>query len=416
MEKLKNEAHYLGNGSYKYAFYFDRTRNERERGITIDGLKKKKLCTFDKQFSIIDAPGHRDFINNTVLSIFSSDAVLFVVPADKGGFEASVNREYGMAKTFCDILLGAQSNQIIVAINKMDAANYSSERFNEIKEEMKSLMIKRSFKKQFVEENVAFIPLSGWSGDNLVEKSEKMHWWDGCEVKKTNGKKVLCFTLLDILNDFIKIPKRKEKDVPLRVSINNFLKIRGIGDVVTGKCEQGVLKVGAEVAFLPSHTEFNNCSSKVFSIESFYVNIKNSFPGRNIAFNIMGLSRSNLPKKGDVVILKSDESLKVCNRFTASVRVLEHPGKLKAGYSPLLIIYNKKSRVKVLKINWKKKENSNEREINASFVESRDIAEIVFESSKPMAIDINCQPFSKMIIIDSSKPVMIGKITEIHPN
>ena len=410
MSKNEEQAKNMGKESSKYAFIFDRQRAERERGITITP-SQKSLQVNDKKYSVISNPGIRDFIKSMMSNVLLSDAVVFVVPADVGSFENSMSKE-GMNKRICDILLGAQSNQIIVAINKMDAANYSSERFNEIKEEMKSLMIRRSFKKQFVEENVAFIPLSGWSGDNLIEKSEKMHWWDGCEVKKTNGKKVLCFTLLDILNDFIKIPKRKEKDVPLRASVDAHYQIRGIGDVVTVKCEQGIVNVGDEVAFLPSHTENKPCTGKILSIQSSHTYVQKAFPGSIFALNIEGLTTGNLPKKGDVMILKSDESLKVCNRFTASVRVLEHPGQIKKGYSPISVFSSSSVATRVHNINWKMKLGSKEKEVDASFVESRDVAEIVFESVKPLAIDINCQSFTKMIMIEMGGPTMIGKVIE----
>merc|ERR1711924_399364 len=202
-------------------------------------------------------------------------------------------------------LLGVK--QLIVGVNKMDTdvAKYSEERYVEIRDEMRNMLTKVGWKKDFVAKSVPVLPISGWMGDNLLKKSEKMNWWSGVDVETEKNGKVHVHTLKDALNDMVDVPQR-ETDKPLRLPISGIYKIKGVGDVLAGRVEQGLAK-----------------------------RVEQAKPGDNVGMNIKGLDKGNMPRVGDVMILKSDPTLKLVKDFTAQIQTLDIPGELKCGYSPI---------------------------------------------------------------------------------
>merc|ERR1711879_116674 len=231
-------------------------------------------------------------------------------------------------------LLGIE--QLIVGVNKMDekSCNWSKDRFEEIKGEVEKMLTKIGYKTK----KIPFIPMSGFLGVNLTDKGnsirdEKMPWYKGWEVKikkeKVSGK-----TLYDALELVAKPPKRDHKK-PFRMPVSGVYKIKGVGDVITGRIEQGVVKPGEEVVFLPTHTAANACAGKVFTCEMHHKRCDDAKAGDNVGLNVKGLNKDNMPRSGDVMIYKKDGTLKEVGTFTAQVQVLDHPGELKCGYTPV---------------------------------------------------------------------------------
>ena len=194
-----------------------------------------------------------------------------------------------------------------------------------------------------------------------------------------SGKQVHVDTIIDCLNNSVEIPQRPI-DKPVRVPLNGVFNIKGAGDVLTGRCEQGLLKPGTEVIFLPTHTESNPCTGKVFSIEMHHKKVESAGPGDNVGMNMKGLDKNNMPRVGDIMILKNDTTLKTCKRFTCQAQILEHPGELKIGYTPVGCVKTSKAPIKLVKINWKSgKSTGNQKVEDPPFLLKNEACELVFE-------------------------------------
>jgi elongation factor 1-alpha len=249
IEKYEKEAAEAGRGSFKYAWVMDKLKSERDRGITID-ISLWQFETQKYHFTIIDAPGHRDFIKNMITGTSQADCALLMIASPSGEFEAGISKE-GQTREHALLAYTLGVKQMIVCCNKIDeqTVNYSEERYNEIKKEISDFIKKVGYKP----ENVPFIPISGWEGDNLIEKSTKTSWYKGP-------------TLIQAL-DQIEPPKRPT-DKPLRLPLQDVYKIGGIGTVPVGRVETGILKPGMNVVFAPS-----NIKSEVRSVERHHENV-----------------------------------------------------------------------------------------------------------------------------------------------
>jgi len=424
MQKLKEEAERLGKSSFAFAFYMDRQKEERERGVTI-ACTTKEFFTPTKHYTVIDAPGHRDFIKNMITGASQADVALIMVPAD-GNFTTAIakgNPKAGevMGQTrqhsLLINLLGVK--QIVVGINKMDCdvAKYSEARYTEIRDETKAMLLKVGWKKAVVENEVPFLPISGWMGDNLIKKSEKMAWWKGVDVIILGNKddKLHVDTLHDALEHMVKLPPRK-LDVPMRTPLSGVYKIKGVGDVLTGRVEQGAVKPGDEVVFLPTHTASTPCTGKVFTVEMHHKTVDQAGPGDNVGMNVKGLNKSNMPRVGDVMVLKSDTSIGRCKSFTAQVQILHHPGELKVGYTPIGFVRTGRSAVKMSKIYWKiGKETGGQKMEDPPMLKANEVAQCDFEPQQPFVVDTfkNCEGLGRIAIMEGNTVVMLGKIVKI---
>eukprot|EP01066_Platyproteum_vivax_P012109 Platyproteum_vivax@DN5500_c0_g1_i2.p1 len=422
IEKLKAEADRLGKSSFHFAFYMDRQKEERERGVTIS-CTTKEFYTDSYHYTIIDAPGHRDFIKNMISGASQADVALLMVPAD-GNFVASIQKGnnktaeiQGQTRQHARLvnLLGVK--QLICGVNKMDSdtAKYKEERYKEIYEEMKNMLGRVGWKKDYVEKSVPIIPISGWMGDNLLKKSENMPWWKGGEREAIDKSKCEVTTLVDALERLVKIPERPV-DAVMRMPVSGIYKIKGVGDVITGRVEQGVVKPNEEVKFLPTHTESHACTGKVFTVEMHHKRVDDAKPGDNVGLNVKALSKENMPKTGDVMILKKDDSLKPAATFTAQVQVLDIPGELKVGYTPICFVRTGRSAVKMTKINWKMgKETGNKKANDPHSIKANEVAEVVFSPVQPLVVDSfkNCEGLSRVAIMEGHSVCMLGKVTEV---
>jgi len=422
MEKLREEANALGKSSFAFAFYMDRQKEERERGVTIQ-CTTKEFFTDKWHYTIIDAPGHRDFIKNMISGAAQADVCLLMVPAD-GNFTTAIQKGdhkaaeiQGQTRQHARLLNLLGVKQLIVGVNKMDSdtAGYKKERYDEIAEEMKHMLVKVGWKDSFVQQNVPVIPISGWMGDNLIKPSDNMAWWTGVDVVSPTGEKVHVHTLLDALNKFVTVPERKI-EAHLRVPISGAYKIKGVGDVLAGRVEQGILKPGEEVVFLPTHTVANPCVGKVFTVEMHHKRVDKAMPGDNVGMNIKGLDKNNMPRTGDVMILKSDITLAPCKDFTAQIQILDIPGEIKAGYTPIGFVRCGRSACRIKAINWKVGKETGGKKLDAPHgLKSNEMAEVVFEPQQPLVVDSfsNCEGLSRIAFLDGNTAVMLGKIVKV---
>lgn len=419
MDKLKAEAETLGKSSFAFAFYMDRAKEERERGVTI-ACTTKEFFTDRWHYTIIDAPGHRDFIKNMISGAAQADVAVLMVPAD-GNFTTAIQKGdhkagevQGQTRQHARLINLLGVKQIIVGVNKMDCdvAKYTKDRYDEIANEMKSMLVRVGLKKEFVTGSIPVLPISGWMGDNLITKSEKMDWWKGVDVKKTDGSTTHVHTLLDTLNDFVEKPERKI-DAPMRLPLSGIYKIKGVGDVLAGRVEQGVVKPNEEVVFLPTHTTSNPCTGKVFTVEMHHKRVDEANPGDNVGMNIKGLDKLNMPRTGDVMIYKKDTTLTTVKSFTAQIQTLDIPGELKVGYSPIGFVRCGRAACRVVEIVWVIGKSTGGKKLeNPHSLKSNEVAEIVFEPQTPLIVDSfkNCEGLSRIAFLDGNTAVMLGKV------
>jgi len=297
----------------------------------------------------------------------------------------------------------------------MDATQpkgYSQDRYNEIKGEVDKMITKIGYKTK----KIPFIPMSGFHGDNLSKKSDNMDWWSGVDVK-VKKEKVHVHTLVDALNDMVRPPKRDAKKA-FRMPVSGVYKIKGVGDVITGRIEQGAIKPGQEVMFAPTQT-----SGKVFSIEMHHKNVDEAGCGDNVGMSVKGLDKNKMPRTGDVMYSKDDKSppLQV-SQFTAMCFVQDHPGQLKAakdgkgGFTPSIHVRTAKAPCQLVEIKWKQgKSTGNQKVPNPPYIEAGDSCEIVMAPKMPICISPydECKPLARIAAMDSNSLVMLGKVTSV---
>ena len=409
MDKLQAEADQQGKSSFAFAYYMDKDKAERERGVTIN-CTTKEFFTDSYHYTIVDAPGHRDYIKNMINGAGCADVALLLVPAESGGFETAIAKGdhgsgevQGQTRQHARLLGLLGIEKLIVGVNKMDSCDWSEQRFNEIKEEMTKMITQAGFKPK----QVAFIPYSGFKGENMVDRTDKMPWYKGWKANISKDEVVEGHTLYDALEKLVKPPKRfPDRDV--RIPINGIYKIKGVGDVITGRVEQGIINAGDTVRIAPRGLD----NLKVFSIEMHHKTWPNAKPGDNIGMNIKGLDKTNMPKVGDVISLQKDPILEAVESFTAQIAVQEHPGQLKPGFSPGVYVRTGKSSCKMATINWKiGKKTGNEKQDNPPFLEQGESAEVEFIPQQPIYLEKfdSCAGLGRIAVMDSNQLVMLVK-------
>jgi elongation factor 1-alpha len=352
-----------------------------------------------------------------------ADVALIMVPAD-GNFTTAIQRGnhkqgivQGQTRQHARLINLLGVKQIIVGVNKMDTdvAGYKKERYDEIKAEMASTLMKVGWKKDFVAKSTPFMPISGWMGDNLLTKSDKMGWWTGMKiVKPLDKKEIEVVTLLDCLNNMVEPPVR-DMTKATRMPVSGVYKIKGVGDVITGRVEQGVVKPGQEVKFVPTDTSNLACTGKVFTVEMHHTTHEKAEAGDNVGLNVKGLAKENMPRVGDVMIDKKDESLKQTASFMAQVQILDHPGQLKCGYSPIAFIRTGRSAVKLSKIDWKVgKKTGGQKAEDPSHLEANEMAQCHFEPQQPFTCEgfQACEGLGRVAILEGASVVMLGKVVK----
>ncbi|MGQ9781029.1 MAG: translation elongation factor EF-1 subunit alpha [Nitrososphaeria archaeon] len=311
IEEYAKESEKLGAGdTFKYAWVLDRLKDERERGVTID-LAFQKFETKKYYYTLIDAPGHRDFVKNMITGASQADVAIVVLSAKPGETEVGVGFG-GQTREHAFLLKTLGVQQVIAVINKMDDATvkYSEARYNSVKAEFEKLLKTTGYDIT----KVPFIPVSGWTGENLVQRSSNMPWYRGP-------------TLLEALDQITEPSKPIDK--PLRMPIQDVYSITGVGTVPVGRIETGVLKPGDRVVIQPG-----NISAEVKSIEMHHTPIERAVPGDNVGVNLRGVAKTDL-KRGYVIGL-ADNPPTVAKEFIAQLIIIYHPSAISAGYTPVL--------------------------------------------------------------------------------
>jgi len=426
MDKLKEEAKILGKESFAFAFYMDKSKEERARGVTI-ACTTKEFFTESYHYTIIDAPGHRDFIKNMISGASQADIALIMVPPD-GNFTTAIAKGnhklgevQGQTRQHSRLINLLGVKQIAIGVNKMDCdvAGYKQERYNEIVDEMKNMLIKVGWQKPFVMNRVPFLPLSGWIGDNLTVKSTNMAWWKGItvvQIKPDGSKsKILCETLVDVLEKLV-LPPARTMDKKTRMPVSGVYKIKGVGDVITGRVEQGIVKTETQNVFIPTHTPSLACQGKVFTVEMHHKSVPMANAGDNVGLNMKGLPGNNMPKVGDIMGAHDDASLTAVQSMTVTVQILDHPGELKVGYTPIAYIRTGRSAVKMEEIVWKIGKSTGGTKAEAPvMVKSNESACIKFTPQQPFVAESfdSCEGLGRVAILEGNSVVMLGKVESV---
>jgi len=413
MTKLQATAEEKGKASFGFAYFLDTCKEERERGVTIQ-CNTKEFFTDKYHYTIVDAPGHKDYIKNMITGSATADVGLLLVPAEKGGFESAIAKadaklgvEEGQTRQHARLLYLLGVEQIIVGINKMDACNWDQGRFNEIKDEFVKMLQMIGFKPK----KVPFIPYSGFHGDNLVEKSDKAPWYKGWTANLGPKQKVTGFTLVEALDNFIKPPKR-QPDAPLRLPISNIYNIKGVGQIICGTVEQGTLRPGDVIGIVPSGLT----NKKMFSIEQHKKVLDSAGPGNSVGMSIKGIAKDEKVNPGDIIYLEKEGALAPIGSFTAMVAVQEHPGVLKPGYCPVIFSRTAKVACKMTKILWKQsKKTGNAKVENPPALSQFENAEVEFEPTAPLFLEpfAQCAALGRIAVMDSNRLKMLGKVTGV---
>jgi len=389
--KFEKEAAESGKSTFKYAWVLDKLKAERERGITID-IALWKFQSAKRIFTIIDAPGHRDFIKNMITGTSQADAAVLMIASDAGGFEAGFSKE-GQTREHALLAQTMGVKQMVVAVNKMDdsSVKYAQSRYDEIKGELTAYLKKVGYNVA----NIPFIPISGWVGDNMLEPSDNMKWYSGP-------------TLIDAL-DALRPPKRPSEK-PLRLPLQDVYKIGGIGTVPVGRVETGTLKAGMVVTFGPM-----NVTTEVKSVEMHHEQVPEALPGDNVGFNVKNLSVKEI-KRGYVASDSKREPCSDTEMFVAQVIVFNHPGEIRNGYTPVLDCHTCHIACKFEKIRNKvDKRTGATLEDEPQFIKSQDAAMVELKPTKPMVVETfsTFAPLGRFAVRDMRQTVAVGVIKEI---
>jgi len=403
IEKFEKEATEMGKGSFKYAWVLDKLKAERERGITID-IALWKFETVKYYVTVIDAPGHRDFIKNMITGTSQADCAVLIVAAGTGEFEAGISKN-GQTREHALLAYTLGVKQLIVGVNKMDstAPPYSETRFKEIVKEVSSYVKKVGYNAK----SVAFVPISGFHGDNMLEPSDKMAWFKGWAIERKEGN-ASGTTLFEALDSIL--PPKRPTDKPLRLPLQDVYKIGGIGTVPVGRVETGILKPGAIVTFAPA-----NITTEVKSVEMHHEALVEALPGDNVGFNIKNVSVKDI-KRGMVAGDSKNDPPKAAKDFTAQVIIMNHPGEIHVGYTPVLDCHTAHIACKFTELKEKIDRRSGKvLEESPKMVKSGDAGMIVLVPSKPMCVETfnEYQPLGRFAVRDMKQTVAVGVIKSV---
>ncbi len=383
IEKYRKEAQEKGKATFEFAWVMDRLKEERERGITID-VAHRKFNTQKYEVTIVDCPGHRDFIKNMITGASQADAAILVVDV-VDCVQAQTKEHVFLSRT-----LGI--NQLIVAINKMDRVNYDQQAYEKCKEQVAKLIQLVGYKPS----EVPFIPVSAYNGDNVLKKSDKTPWYNGLTI----------FEAIDQLK-----PPEKLVDKPLRIPIQDVYSISGVGTVPVGRVESGVLKVGDKVIFNPA-----GVTGEVKSIEMHHEPIQQAEPGDNIGFNVRGVSKNDI-RRGDVAG-HPDNPPTVVRDFTAQIVVLQHPTAITVGYTPVVHAHTAQVACQFVELQKKIDPRTGQvKEENPQFLKTGDAAVVKLQPTRPMVIEKvkDIPPLGRFAVRDMGMTVAAGMVLEVTP-
>ncbi len=382
IEQHREEAEEKGKGGFEFAYVMDNLAEERERGVTID-IAHQEFTTDEYDFTIVDCPGHRDFVKNMITGASQADNAVLVVAADDGVAPQTQEHVF-LART-----LGI--DELIIGVNKMDVVDYKESTYDDVVEEVTQLLNQV----QFNTEDASFIPISAFEGDNIAEASDNTPWYDG-------------ETLLEALNS-LPAPQ-PPTDAPLRLPIQDVYTISGIGTVPVGRIETGIMNIGDNVSFQPS-----DVGGEVKTIEMHHEEVPKAEPGDNVGFNVRGIGKDDI-RRGDVCG-PADEPPSVAETFQAQVVVMQHPSVITAGYTPVFHAHTAQVACTIESIDKKMDPASGEvAEENPDFIQSGDAAVVTIRPQKPLSIEPSSEipELGSFAIRDMGQTIAAGKVLEVH--
>ncbi|SFG43818.1 elongation factor 1-alpha [Halopelagius inordinatus] len=382
IEQHRDEAEAKGKSGFEFAYVMDNLAEERERGVTID-IAHQRFDTDKYYFTIVDTPGHRDFVKNMITGASQADHAVLVVAADDG--VAPQTREH----VFLARTLGIET--LLIAVNKMDVVDYSEATYDEVKEEVRNLLKQV----RFGTDDASFIPISAFEGDNIAEKSENMPWFEGP-------------TVLESLNN---LPEPSPPtDAPLRLPIQDVYTISGIGTVPVGRVETGMLRTGDNVSFQPS-----DVSGEVKTVEMHHEEVAEAGPGDNVGFNVRGIGKDDI-RRGDVAG-PADDPPTVAETFQAQIVVMQHPSVITAGYTPVIHAHTAQVACTFESIDKKLDPSSGEvAEENPDFIKAGDAAVVTLRPQKPLVVEPSSEiaELGSFAIRDMGQTIAAGKVLSVN--
>ena len=382
IEQHKEEAEEKGKGGFEFAYVMDNLAEERERGVTID-IAHQEFDTDEYYFTIVDCPGHRDFVKNMITGASQADNAVLVVAADDG-VQPQTQEHVFLART-----LGI--NELIVVVNKMDLVDYEESRYREVVEEVKSLLNQV----RFDTEDASFIPASAFEGDNVAEPSANTDWYDGR-------------ILLEALNDLEE--PQPPTDAPLRLPIQDVYTISGIGTVPVGRIETGQLRPGDNVSFQPS-----DVSGEVKTVEMHHEEVDLAEPGDNVGFNVRGVGKDDI-RRGDVAGPANDPPT-VAETFQAQIVVMQHPSVITAGYTPVFHAHTAQVACTIESIDQKIDPATGDvEEENPDFIQSGDAAVVTVRPQKPLSIEPSSEipELGSFAVRDMGQTIAAGRVLSVN--
>ncbi|UPM42603.1 translation elongation factor EF-1 subunit alpha [Halocatena salina] len=382
IEQYREEAEEKGKGGFEFAYVMDNLAEERERGLTID-IAHQEFDTDDYYFTIVDTPGHRDFVKNMITGASQADNAVLVVAADDG-VQPQTQEHVFLSRT-----LGI--GELVIAVNKMDLVDYEENRYQTVIEEVKQLLEQV----QFAAADTSFIPISAFEGDNVAELSDNTPWYDGQ-------------TILDALNDLPEV--EPPTDAPLRLPVQDVYTISGIGTVPVGRVETGVLEPNTNVTFQPS-----DAGGEVKTVEMHHEEVPKAEPGDNVGFNVRGIGKDDI-RRGDVCG-PADDPPSVADTFQAQVVVMQHPSVITPGYTPVIHAHTAQVACTFESLDTKLDPASGEvQEESPDYIQSGDAAVVTLRPQKPLSLEPSSEipELGSFAVRDMGQTIAAGKVLEVE--
>ena len=383
LEKLKAEAQKHGKAGFEFAFVMDKFKEERERGVTID-LAYQKLITNKYEVTIIDAPGHKDFIKNMITGASQADAAFLTVSAKDGG-QPQTKEHVWLLRT-----MGV--GQVAVAVNKMDVVDYKEDAYKKTVADVSNILKQAGYKP----EGTTYLAISGFKGDNVVKKSTNMPWYKGP-------------TILEQMDLFTQ--PEKPISLPLRMPLQDVYEITGIGTVPVGKIETGIMKPGQKVLILPGRSG-KGISGEVKTVEMHHEMLSQAEAGDNVGVNIRGVGKKDIAR-GDV-ICDAAQPATIAEEFVAQIAVISHPTVIAKGYTPVFHVHTAQVPVQFIEL-IEKTSPDGVTVKNPDFLKNGDVAKVRLKPIGNLVIETQAKNphMSRFAVRDAGATVGAGVCIEV---